>query len=102
MLNTQETQMVLTDKVHIELSVGELIAIGTYIEDRIEKEFGRTPSKQDILDLMTKSLEACEEADIKDETTLLAAVSANLTMKRALVTKIEQEKLDAEKIKAHA
>ena len=51
---------------------------------------------------MTKSLEACEEADIKDDTTLLAAVSANLTMKRALVTKIEQEKLDAEKIKAHA
>ena len=94
--------MVLTDKVQFELTVGELIAIGTYIEDRIEKEFGRTPSKDDLLALMTKSLDSKDEQEVSNEVTLLAAVSANISLKRALMLHMNKEKLDAEKIKAHA
>ena len=81
--------MELTKEIIIKLSLGELIAIGSYIEDRINQEFGHEPSKEELILFMNSTIKNAEEnpgsKDNERCTKLLAAISANINMKKCLM-----------------
>lgn len=87
--------MELTKEITIKLSLGELIAIGTYIEERITQEFGHEPTKEELLMFMNAVIKNAEEKpeskDTERHTRLLAAISANINMKKCLMLQMGDE-----------
>lgn len=88
----------LIDKKTLTLSMGEWLAISIFLNDRIVKEFGHEPTKKELLDLVHK-VEAASQSKTEDpeygsNIKLLAAASANVAIRNAIVEYFElQEKL---------